>query len=65
MLTPTQAQTVIAAAILRHRTPSSPVAKPGIRSPRPTAPGGTAPHGPPDPARRRLKLTAGASPPRH
>ena len=48
-LTPTQAQTVIAAAILRHLHAVITTGQAGIRSPRPTAPGTAPQHWLPDP----------------
>src|SRR5436190_17754501 len=48
-LTPTQAQTIIAAAILRQLHAVSTTGRHGIRPPRPTAPG-KADNSPPDPA---------------
>jgi transposase len=53
-LTPTQAQTVIAAAILRHLHASSPPASPGTQPSLPTAAGASRPpHSPPDDQHRR------------
>jgi hypothetical protein len=47
-LTPTQPQTIIAAAILRHLHAVITTGGPGIRPPRPTAPGGRPLRSPPD-----------------
>jgi Transposase IS116/IS110/IS902 family len=48
-LTPTQAQTIIAARSCGSCTRSSPPGRHGIQPPRPTAPGGKAGNSPPDP----------------
>ena len=60
-----QAQTVLAAAILRqlHAVITTGQAWDPVTAA--TAPGGTAGHSPPDPCQRHIKLAAGASPPRH
>jgi hypothetical protein len=65
-LTPTQAQTVIAAAICGTCTPWSPPAPPGTRRSPPTAHDTPRPpSSPPEPSSRRIKRTVGASPTRH
>src|SRR4051794_17388148 len=66
-LKPTQAQTVIAAAICDTSMPWSPPARPGTHTWPPEAPRRPASRWPPDPPLRRrpLELTVGASPSRH